>query len=86
MAISSYVSGTVTVPYMAWTHTELICEPPIQTRHFSECGIPGGSIFWRSGGFYSPGACFEGYRAECTQTSARWPIRHGETAVRCIPR
>lgn len=64
------------------------CPPPILQSDFEGCRIPGGIELWSNGGFYSPGECFEGYRAMCTQTSPvsnGWPIRNEETVVRCVP-
>lgn len=81
-------SGTLTVPYMPMTIKVLDCAPPILKPDFERCRIPGGIDLWTSDGFYSPGQCFIGYRAACTQTAAAshgWPIRSGETVVKCVP-
>lgn len=85
MATSTLVSGTLSVPYIAMTVPILDCPPPVLQQDFESCRIPGGIELWTSGGFFSPGVCFSGYRAVCTQTSPRWPTATGETAVRCIP-
>lgn len=86
MDISTLTAGTTTVPYMALTTRAMACAPPVFTDDFRGCRIPGDVAFWESGGFYSPGNCFQGYRALCTQTTAEWwPIRDAETVVRCIP-
>ncbi|KAL6888077.1 hypothetical protein GGI43DRAFT_431002 [Trichoderma evansii] len=81
-------SGTLHVPYMPMTVHAIPCPAPILQDDFDGCRIPGGVELWSKGGFYSPGVCFSGYRAMCTQTSAvsnGWPIQEGETVVRCIP-
>jgi hypothetical protein len=81
-------NGAITVAYMPMTSAELQCSPPIMEYSFEKCGVPGGIKMWSGGGFYSPGVCFVDYRASCTQTKASspgWPIRNGETVVRCIP-
>lgn len=81
-------SGTLRVPYMPMTVHAIPCPPPILQDDFDGCRIPGGVDLWSKGGFYSPGECFSGYRAMCTQTSAAtngWPIQDGETVVRCVP-
>ncbi|KAI9896319.1 hypothetical protein N3K66_008491 [Trichothecium roseum] len=86
MDISTLTAGTTTVPYMALTTRAMACAPPVLTDNFRGCRVPGDVAFWESGGFYSPGNCFRGYRALCTQTTAEWwPIRDAETVVRCIP-
>ncbi|PTB37721.1 hypothetical protein M441DRAFT_82806 [Trichoderma asperellum CBS 433.97] len=81
-------SGTLRVPYMPMTVHAIPCPAPILQDDFDGCRVPGGVELWSRGGFYSPGECFSGYRAMCTQTSAvsnGWPIQDGETVVRCIP-
>ncbi|EHK40059.1 hypothetical protein TRIATDRAFT_89220 [Trichoderma atroviride IMI 206040] len=81
-------SGPLRVPYMPMTVHAIPCPPPILPDDFDGCRIPGGVDLWSKGGFYSPGECFSGYRAMCTQTSAvssGWPIQDGETVVRCVP-
>lgn len=81
-------SGTRKVQYMVMTSQALLCPPPVLTDDFDYCQIPGGLSLWAQGGFYSPGVCFIGYEAQCTQTDEKrlaWPIRPGETVVRCIP-
>lgn len=81
-------SGTLTVPYMPLTRKSIDCFAPILPNDFDHCGLPGGEALWTGGGFYSPGVCFEGYHALCTQTTAAsdgWPVRAEETAVRCVP-
>ena len=88
MAVATLTSGTLTVPYMPMTVQALECLPPVLEEDFDHCRIPGGVDLWSSGGFYSPGQCFAGYKAQCTQTRVRddeWPLHEGETAVRCIP-
>jgi hypothetical protein len=81
-------SGTLRVPYMPMTVHAIPCPPPILPDDFDGCRIPGGVDLWSKGGFYSPGECFSGYRAMCTQmlaVSNGWPIQDGETVVRCVP-
>ncbi|KAK5992986.1 hypothetical protein PT974_06411 [Cladobotryum mycophilum] len=88
MTASTLSSGTKEVPYMPMTLQAIPCPAPVLEDDFDSCRIPGGLDLWSNGGFYSPGECFVGYRAMCTQTSALsngWPIRESETAVRCIP-
>ncbi|UKZ64891.1 uncharacterized protein TrAtP1_006099 [Trichoderma atroviride] len=62
---------------------------PLYSRMISTAAVSlEASICGPRGGFYSPGECFSGYRAMCTQTSAvssGWPIQDGETVVRCVP-
>jgi hypothetical protein len=73
---------------MPMTVQAIPCPAPILQDDFDACRIPGGVELWSNGGFYSPGECFVGYRAMCTQTSAvsnGWPIQKEETVVRCIP-
>ncbi|KAL6801254.1 hypothetical protein GGI42DRAFT_343301 [Trichoderma sp. SZMC 28013] len=85
---STLSSGTRRVLYMPMTVQAIPCPPPILQSDFDGCRIPGGLELWSNGGFYSPGECFEGYRAECTQTSPvsnGWSIRNEETVVRCVP-
>ncbi|KAL6794242.1 hypothetical protein J3E68DRAFT_437410 [Trichoderma sp. SZMC 28012] len=85
---STLSSGTRRVLYMPMTIQAIPCPPPILQSDFDGCRIPGGLELWSNGGFYSPGECFEGYRAMCTLTSPvsnGWPIRHEETVVRCVP-
>lgn len=88
MSVSTLTSASLTIPYMPMTIPIIDCGPPILESDFDHCRIPGGVEFWSSNGFYSPGQCFVGYQAECTQTRVRddaWPIDEGETAVMCIP-
>ncbi|KAH6609029.1 drug transporter [Trichoderma cornu-damae] len=88
MAAGTHSSGTRQVPYMPMTVQAIPCPAPILQDDFDSCRIPGGVDLWSNGGFYSPGECFVGYRAMCTQTAAvsnGWPIQKGETVVRCIP-
>ncbi|EHK19283.1 uncharacterized protein TRIVIDRAFT_69279 [Trichoderma virens Gv29-8] len=88
MAVRTLSSGTKQVLYMPMTIQAIPCPPPILQSDFDGCRIPGGIELWSNGGFYSPGECFEGYRAMCTQTSPvsnGWPIRNEETVVRCVP-
>ncbi|KAL7944882.1 hypothetical protein V8C42DRAFT_323982 [Trichoderma barbatum] len=73
---------------MPMTIHAIPCPPPILQSDFDACRVPGGIELWSNGGFYSPGGCFDGYRALCTQTSPAsngWPIRGEETVVRCVP-
>lgn len=88
MSIETLTSGTLTVPCVPMTMPILDCPPPVLEADFQNCRVPGGLSFWSANGFYSPGICFQGYQAECTQTDVRgdaWPIDDGETAVMCIP-
>ncbi|RFU79292.1 drug transporter [Trichoderma arundinaceum] len=88
MAARTLSSGTKQVPYMPMTVQAIPCPAPVLQGDFDSCRIPGGIELWSNGGFYSPGECFVGYRAMCTQASAvsnGWPILKGETVVRCIP-
>ena len=88
MSIETLISGTLTVPCVPMTVPILDCPPPILETDFQNCRVPGGLSLWSANGFYSPGICFQGYQAECTQTDVRgdaWPIDEGETAVMCIP-
>lgn len=81
-------SGTRTVPYIAMTSQPILCPAPVLAGDFESCQIPGGVSLWSTGGFYSPGVCFLGYEALCTQTDPKqlaWSIRPGETVVRCVP-
>lgn len=73
---------------MPMTNPAVVCPPPILASDFDSCRIQGGVDLWWRNGFYSPGVCFAGYRPSCTLTKfpgAEWPLREGETAVRCIP-
>ena len=88
MVTSTLRDGTKTAKYMLMTSQPLLCSPPLLPEDLDSCGVPGGNALWSEGGFYSPGQCFIGYNAMCTQTSADnggWPIRPEETVVRCIP-
>ncbi|KAM4055991.1 hypothetical protein HRG_002916 [Hirsutella rhossiliensis] len=88
MGVSTLSSAGKAVPYMRMTDRAVPCQEPIMAADFAECRIPGGVDLWTRNGFYSPGVCFVGYMAHCTQTvgpSDGWPLRDGETAVRCIP-
>lgn len=88
MSASTLSSGGKTVPYMRMMDRAIPCQGPIQAADFQACRVPGGVYVWTRGGFYSPRVCFVGYRPQCTQTaesSDGWPLRDGETAVRCIP-
>lgn len=88
MAASTLTSGTKAIPYMPMTVEAIACPAPVLPDDFDNCLIPGGIDMWSRGGFYSPGQCFVGYRAMCTQTAVAsdgWPVREEETAVRCIP-
>ncbi|KAL7802065.1 hypothetical protein V8C44DRAFT_370755 [Trichoderma aethiopicum] len=88
MAVHTLSSGTKRVPYMPMTIEIIPCSAPILQSDFDNCQIPGGLELWANGGFYSPGECFTGYYARCTQTapvSNGWPIQREETVVRCIP-
>lgn len=95
MGISSHntmeqtlTTGTKKVPFMPMTTQAVNCPPPILAAEFADCRVPGGTEFWSSEGFYSPGVCFVGYQAACSLTSLHkneWPLRPQETAVRCIP-
>ncbi|KAK3182523.1 hypothetical protein K4F52_006163 [Lecanicillium sp. MT-2017a] len=88
MAVSTLSDGTKTAKYMPMTSQPLLCAPPVLPEDLDTCGVPGGGDLWSGGGFYSPGQCFIGYVAMCTQTTAAgggWPVRSEETAVRCIP-
>lgn len=88
-ATTQAMEGTTTkIPTMPMTVQGINCPAPILTDDFSNCRIPGGVDMWASGGFYSPGVCFVGYQAQCTQTKvakSEYPIQPGETVVRCIP-
>ena len=82
-------SGDESAPYLALTTEAVECSEPILYEDFIDCGIPGGPELWREGGFYSPGMCFIGYTAACTETkgfSGGFPIWKGETAVKCVPK
>jgi hypothetical protein len=87
---ASYVTiGADSVPYLALTTEAVECPDPILYEDFIDCGVPGGPELWRQGGFYSPGMCFIGYTAACTETkgfSGGFSIRKGETAVKCVPK
>ena len=88
MATDVVTSGTATAPYMPLTVQALDCPGPILHEDFDRCRIPGGPEFWENGGFYSPGMCFEGYTAGCTEAKTfnnGFPVRRGETAVKCVP-
>ncbi|OTA06376.1 hypothetical protein A9Z42_0071150 [Trichoderma parareesei] len=88
MAVHTLSSGTKRVPYMPLTIEFIPCPAPVLQSDFDSCRIPGGLELWANGGFYSPGECFTGYYARCTQTapvSSGWPIQKEETVVRCIP-
>jgi hypothetical protein len=88
MAVHTLSSGTKRVPYMPMTIEFIPCPAPVLQSDFDSCRIPGGLELWANGGFYSPGECFTGYYARCTQTapvSSGWPIQREETVVRCIP-
>ncbi|KEY65684.1 hypothetical protein S7711_11162 [Stachybotrys chartarum IBT 7711] len=88
MAVSTLTSGFVSVPYMAMTMQPIDCPAPILPDDFEACRVPGGLELWSRGGFYSPGVCFFGYRAQCTYAandSVVWPVDEAETAVRCVP-
>lgn len=88
MEASTLSSAGKAVPYMRMTDRAIPCQEPIMAADFKECRIPGGVDLWTRRGFYSPGVCFVGYMPHCTQTielSDAWPLRDGETTVRCIP-
>ncbi|KAL6876881.1 hypothetical protein J3F83DRAFT_426731 [Trichoderma novae-zelandiae] len=88
MAVRTLSSGTKQVPYMPMTIEAIPCPAPVLQTDFDNCRIPGGLELWSKGGFYSPGECFTGYYARCTQTapiSNGWPVQREETVVRCIP-
>lgn len=88
MVESTLKSGTKAVPYMLMTLEAIPCPAPVLPDDFDNCRIPGGLNMWSKRGFYSPGKCFAGYLAACTQTAVEtegWPVRVDETAVRCIP-
>ncbi|KAL7807097.1 hypothetical protein V8C26DRAFT_439708 [Trichoderma gracile] len=88
MAVHTLSSGTKRVPYMPMSIEFIPCPAPVLQSDFDSCRIPGGLELWADGGFYSPGECFTGYYARCTQTapvSNGWPIQREETVVRCIP-
>ncbi|TFB02878.1 hypothetical protein CCMA1212_005250 [Trichoderma ghanense] len=88
MAVHTLSSGTKRVPCMPMTIEAIPCPAPILQSDFDNCRVPGGLELWSNGGFYSPGECFTGYYARCTQTapvSNGWPIQREETVVRCIP-
>lgn len=73
---------------MTMTTQPLTCTAPVLTADFENCHVPGGLDLWQNWGYYSPGVCFIGYVALCTQTSAPsngWPVADDETAVRCVP-
>lgn len=82
--------GTESVPFVAVTTEAIECADPILYEDFADCNIPGGQELWRQGGFYSPGVCFVGYTAGCTETKTGYregfPVRRGETAVKCVPK
>lgn len=82
-------SGTsVTGHAMVMTTQPVACPAPVLTADFDRCSVPGGVELWKNWGYYSPGVCFIGYVALCTQTSAPlggFPIAKDETAVRCVP-
>ena len=88
LGIQTLSSGTKQIPYLAMTDPGVACAAPVYASDFDRCRVPGGIDLWTRQGFYSPGVCFAGYSAACTQTrppSDEWPLRVGETAVRCIP-
>ena len=88
MSLSTLKDGTRTALYMPMTMAGIDCPPPVLENNFDGCRIPGGAQLWEAGGYYSPGLCFIGYVAACTQTrlpSNEWPVQNGETVVRCIP-
>ncbi|KJZ75394.1 hypothetical protein HIM_05320 [Hirsutella minnesotensis 3608] len=88
MGTSLLSSGSKTIPYMRMTETAIPCAVPILAKDFAYCQVPGGVELWNQNGFYSPGVCFTGYKARCTQTAPpgrEWPLREQETAVRCVP-
>ncbi|KAH8653608.1 hypothetical protein BX600DRAFT_515871 [Xylariales sp. PMI_506] len=46
------------------------------------------NVWWRIGGYYSPGICFSGYTIGCTATGTilnNIPIKSTETAAVCVP-
>lgn len=87
MSISTLSSGAKAVPYMRMTDPAVACPAPMLASDLDGCRVPGGAALWSRRGFYSPGVCFAGYSPLCTQTGpgAGWPVRRGETAVRCVP-
>ncbi|UNI24828.1 hypothetical protein JDV02_010544 [Purpureocillium takamizusanense] len=88
VGIQTLSSGTKQVPYMAMTDAAMACAAPIVASDFDKCRMPGGVDLWERQGFYSPGVCFAGYNPLCPQTrppQEEWPLRVGETAVRCVP-
>lgn len=73
---------------MPMTTQPLVCPPPVLTADFDRCSVPGGIELWKNGGYFSPGVCFIGYVALCTQSGSgpgESPIAKDETAVRCVP-
>ncbi|KAJ3474071.1 hypothetical protein NLG97_g10007 [Lecanicillium saksenae] len=86
MGLFTFASETAqTVPM---TTQPLVCPAPVLTADFDSCSVPGGIELWQDWGYYSPGICFIGYVALCTQTTAPSggrPISIDETAVRCVP-
>ncbi|PHH93243.1 hypothetical protein CDD83_9513 [Cordyceps sp. RAO-2017] len=88
MAVKTLHSGSKAIPYLPMTDSAIPCPGPVLIADFQHCRVPGGVELWERGGFYSPGVCFAGYKPSCTQTaepSDGWPLRAGETAVRCVP-
>ncbi len=88
LGVQTLSSGTKQIPYMTMTDAAMACAAPIRATDFDKCRVPGGVDLWERQGFYSPGVCFAGYDPLCSQTrppSEEWPLRVGETAVRCVP-
>lgn len=86
MSMTFMARASTTAHAMPMTTQPLACPAPVLTADFDRCSVPGGLNLWRDGGHYSPGVCFIGYVALCTQTAtAPWPISKDETAVRCVP-